>query len=265
LSLLSATHCFAGAWTQPEGNLYTRVAFNYYAADKNFNEDGDRKNFPQQGDFHDANTAIYVEYGFSRELTFIADTTYKYLKYEDNAIKSESWGVGDIDIAARYLVYGTQSSALSVQGLVKIPETYDETDNVPLGNGQYDFELRVLYGHSLYPLLPGYCNFEAGYRFRREAPADEFRYLVEFGIDLSKNAYARAKLDGIQSARNGSHDYDFNGNPSLTNNFDLGKLDICIGYKISNTYGIEIACTPALYGENTAAGITWTIAFVMQR
>jgi protein XagA len=265
LSLFSATYCFAGAWTQPEGKLYARAAFNYFSTDENFDKDGDRVDFPQNGDFYDANTTVYVEYGFTRQLTFIANATYKYLAYEDNAIKSESWGVGDIDIAARYHVYGTQSSALAVQGLVKIPNAYDETDDVPLGNGQYDFEFRVLYGHSLYPLVPGYCNFEVGYRFRRESPADEFRYLVEFGIDMTDHAYARTKLDGILSVGNESHDYDFNGNPSTTNDFDLGKLDICFGYKISSTYGVEIACTPALYGKNTATGVTWTIAFVMNR
>ena len=52
------------------------------------------------------------------------------------------------------------------RGLVKIPETYDEDDDVPLGNGEYEFEGRLLYGKSMWPVIPGYVNLEAAYRKR---------------------------------------------------------------------------------------------------
>lgn len=168
-------------------------------------------------------------------------------------------------MAARYLLCRTSSSAVSIQGLLKIPEAYDESDDVPLGNGQYDLEFRLLYGQSLYPLLPGYCNLEAGYRFRWEEPADEFRYLIEVGIDISPKTYARVKLDGILCMGNENRRLDINGNPSATEDYDLGKLDICLGYKISQTYGVELAYMPSVYGKNTAVGTTWTLAVVIQR
>lgn len=262
---VTAANCFAGAWTMPKGELYARFALNYYTADQNYDEDGDRVDFEQNGDFYDVNGSAYVEYGWLNRVTLIVNTSYKYLEYENDDMTSESYGLADIDLAVRYLLYHGSSNAISIQGLLKVPEAYDESDDVPLGNGQYDLELRILYGQSLYPMIPGYCNFEAGYRFRREEPADEFRYLVEMGIDITPKSYARVKLDGIIGMGNEGHDFDMNGNPTTTEDFDLGKLDVCLGYKISRAYGIEVAYTPALYGKNTAAGSTWTIAFVLHR
>jgi hypothetical protein len=120
-----------------------------------------------------------------------------------------------------------------------------------------------LYGRSLWPHIPGYCSFEAGYRWRLDAPSDELRYLIEFGMDFTKDFYGRIKLDGIYSVDNGSH-FDVSGNPTITNNFDLAKLDMTVGYKISKTLALEAEYTPEIYGKNTAAGATYTIALTYQ-
>jgi protein XagA len=143
--------------------------------------------------------------------------------------------------------------------LVKIPGSYDKNDALPLGNGQFDTELRLLYGRSLYQWLPGYANLELGYRWRAEAPSDEIRYLVEFGVDLTKKIYARAKLDGTLSVDNGKR-LDVGGNPTATNNFDLGKLELAAGYQITPALGLEASYRPDVYGQNTAAGANYSLA-----
>ena len=152
---------------------------------------------------------------------------------------------------------------IAAQTLVKIPEAYNKNDALPVGNGQYDFEVRLLYGRSLYPLIPGYYNFEVGYRWRLGDPSDEVRYLVEFGIDVTKDVYARAKLDGIYSMDNGER-LGTAGNPTTTNNFDIGKLDMALGYKMSKQWGLEFGYTPAIYGQNTSLGATYSIAMAFQ-
>jgi hypothetical protein len=256
--------CFAGAWTLPQGKHYLRIAYNYYKTDDRFADGGGRADFEKNGDFLDTNASFYLEYGLFPRLSLVGNFVYKYLEYEDDGIDSKTYGLGDMEVAARYLLLAPKGGALSLQGLVKIPEAYDETDTVPLGNGQYDVEVRLLYGHSLYPVLPGYVNVEAGYRFRFEEPADEFRYLVEVGGDFTKHLYGRVKLDGILGMGNGDDDRDAFGNPTATEAYDLGKLDICLGYKITKRYAVELGCTPSLYGKNTAAGTTWSVAFVIQ-
>jgi protein XagA len=107
-------------------------------------------------------------------------------------------------------------------------------------------------------------NIEAGYRWRAEDPADEFRYLVEVGSNLGKFFYARTKLDAIVGIGNGDEGADAFGNPTSTLEYDLSKLDLTIGYQITKTLGIELGYAPAVWGETTAKGETWTFAITFQ-
>ncbi len=217
-------------------------------------------NSPASGKFSDFNLSNYLEFGLTDELTVINALAYKWLENDTNQQLFKGYGLGDVDLGLRYqLVNSDKIGVVSSQLLVKIPGPYDQADPLPLGNGQFDTELRLLYGRSLYPLLPGYANVELGYRWRAEDPSDELRYLVEFGLDLSDKFYTRAKLDGTLSMDNGTR-LDISGNPTTTNNFDLGKLDLTVGYKAAANWGVEASYVPAIYGQNTAAGATYTLA-----
>lgn len=262
--ICTVSQAFAGAWTQPAGNSYNRMAVNYYYADRNFTDNGDCMAFANHGEFEDFNLSYYLEYGLTDKTTLLTSLYYKQIEHEDDTIEMRSYGMGDVDLGLKYRLIDVPGGVFSMQGLVKIPELYDEDDSLPLGNGQYDYELRILYGQSLSRLFPGYCNFEIGYRWRTEAPSDEFRYLAEVGMDFSKKFYGRAKLDGILCIGNGKEMLDASGNPTMTTEFDLLKLDLTVGYKLTNDWGLEVAYTPALTGEHTAAGATYTLALSYQ-
>nr|WP_320049693.1 hypothetical protein [uncultured Desulfuromonas sp.] len=262
--LCSASQVLAGAWTQQAGQAYNRLSGNYYAADRNFDEDGDRKKMSDDGKFTDINLNYYVEYGLTDAATVIASVYYKQIKHDDDTIQMKTYGLGDLDLGLKYRVLKLRGGVLAVQGLVKIPELYDETDSMPLGNGQYDVEARILFGHSLASLFPGYCNVEFGYRWRFEDPSDEYRYLIEVGSDLGDKWYTRVKLDGLISADNGEEVLDSRGNPTITTEYDLLKLDVAVGYRIDDALGWEAVYTPALSGEDTAAGATYTLALTYQ-
>lgn len=256
----SATSSLAGAWTAKQNAFYDKLAFNYYYSHETFDSRGNRTGTPNNGKFTDYNLSNYFEYGLFDSLTVINSLAYKWLENDDNSARTKGYGLGDVDLGLRYkLLDSDKIGIVASQLLVKIPGTYDSKDPLPLGNGQFDSELRLLYGRSLYPLIPGYGNVEFGYRWRAEAPSDEIRYLVEFGVDVSKDFYTRAKLDGTLSIDNGKK-RDTSGNPTTTNNFDLGKLDLTVGYKAAPNWGVEASYVPAIYGQNTAAGTTYTLA-----
>jgi hypothetical protein len=260
LLFMAAGSAHAGAWTQKKGSGYHRVAANYYFADENFDSNGDSHSMEKNGEFKDINLNYYGEYGLLDSLTVFGSFYYKDLEREDDEIIHETKGIGDVDLGLRYNLYSGKIGVLSMQGMVKIPELYDDEDSMPLGNGQYDYEARLLYGRSLWPVIPGYMNLEAGYRWRSDEPSDEFRYIVEAGSDLWKGFYTRAKLDGLVSMDNADNKKDALGNPTSTLEYDLLKLDMTLGYKISSAIGLELGYTPAISGENTAKGTTWTIA-----
>ncbi len=260
----SASASFAGAWTAKQGAFYEKAAFNYYYSHETFNSTGSRGGTPNNGKFTDYNLSNYFEYGLLDNLTAINSLTYKWLQNDDNALRSKGVGLGDVDLGLRYKLLDSDSIGIvSTQLLVKIPGPYGAKDPLPLGNGQVDTELRLLYGRSLYPLLPGYANLELGYRARAKDPSDEIRYLIEFGVDLTDAIYTRAKLDGTLSVDNGKK-LDTNGNPTASNNFDLGKLDLTVGYKVEPGWGFEASYVPAIYGQNTAAGATYSFAIYLK-
>jgi len=259
-----AVPSFAGAWTAKQGAYYEKLAVNYYYSHETFDTTGNRAGTPNNGKFTDKNVSNYFEYGLFDNLTAISSLSYKWLENEDNSNRTTGTGLGDVDLGLRYkLLDSDKIGIVSSQLLVKIPGAYSKNDALPLGNGQYDTELRLLYGRSLYPLIPGYGNVEIGYRWRAEDPSDEIRYLIEFGVDVTKTIYTRAKLDGTMSVDNGKK-LDGSGNPTTTNNFDLGKLDLTVGYKVAPNWGIEASYVPALYGQNTAAGATYSLALYLK-
>ncbi len=260
--IFTAGTCFAGAWTATKGAMYHKLSVNYYNADKRFDSDGDKESFSDNGEFTDKNINYYVEYGILDSLTLIGSLSYKWMENEDDFIISKTNGFSDMDLGIKYRLFSGHGSVFSVQGLVKIPEFYDKDDVLALGNGQYDTEIRLLYGQSLYPKLPGYFNVEAAYRFRAEKPADEFRYLVEFGLDFTQHTYGRIKLDGIYGMGNEGGSSWSGGNPSATLNYDLGKLDAALGWKISPEWGIELGFRPEIYGKNISAGDNWSFSVV---
>jgi len=251
---------FAGAWTAKQNAFYEKLAFNYYYSHETFNSTGSRNGTPNNGKFTDYNLSNYFEYGLLDNLTVINSLTYKWIENRDDSTRATARGLGDVDLGLRYkLLDSDKIGIVSTQLLVKLPGGYGKNDPLPLGNGQYDTELKLLYGRSLYPLIPGYGNVEIGYRWRAQDPSDEVRYLIEFGVDVTKSIYTRAKLDGTLSVDNGKKT-DGSGNPTTTNNFDLGKLDLTLGYKAAPNWGVEASYVPALYGQNTAAGATYSLA-----
>ena len=268
LIMLMPTPAFAGAWTAEKGTNYLKGAVNYFETSNRFGDEGVFENF------RNTNFNVYWEHGVRDDLTFFATGSLTDLENRSDGVETSETGVGDIDLGLKYrLINGPV--IVSVQGLFKAPYLYDEDSELPLGNGQEDFEGKILFGKSFGDL--GYGGLELGYRVRTEDPVDEFRFLVEYGFDVSDKVYLRTKLDGIHAA--GSSDILDNNttvdtdnpffieaalNPQLPLEFDLGRLEYTAGYKINDTFGAEITGTTAIYGDNTLSGTNIQFAIVSQ-
>lgn len=260
MALLFSGLVYSGAWTGPKGASYNKIGLNFFSSDKTY--DGNRDSMSSGSTFTDVNLTYYGEYGVADNLTIFGSIPFKSLKSDpDAAAATDNSGIGDVDIGARYNLYNEDWGILSIQGLLKIPEAYDKNDAVPLGSGQYDIEVRLLYGKSLYP-KPMYYGLEVGYRLRTQSPSDEIKYLGEFGYTVSDKIALRAKLDGTLSVKNADTILGAGGNPTLAPDFDLGKLDLTLGYTLKKGRYVELSFAPTLYGRNTANGATISLAYV---
>lgn len=290
-----SSSAWGGAWCMPKGSLYSKLTYNYYFAVDTFDEDGHKRRNPNGSSFRDENITWYNEYGLLDNLTLFASVPYKWLKSryrftEGGDLKSTTFtyeGLGDVDLGIKYGLL-KDPVVLSLQFLTKVAWFYDRDEEVPPGNNQTDYELKVLMGKSLWP-FPGYCGLEMGYRWRTGSPSDEYRYLVEFGMDLVKNLSCRIKLDGIASVKNGNIpkqkpevnayiDYDTGQliktvsepsgsgsaftNPSLGYEYDLGKLEFTLGYACTKSWAFEFTYTNYPYGESIAAGDQYSFGVV---
>lgn len=249
---------FAGAWVAEKGGGYTKLSYNSYSADE---FEGDSPDF---GEFKSSNVTYYGEYGLGNNFAIYGSIAFQQLDQSDaSGVETISKGLGDLDLGVRYQ-WQAEPFVLSTSLLVKLPYLYDEDDALPRGNGQEDVEFKVLIGKSLHPY--GYFGVEAGYRLRTDAPSDEYRYLIEYGIDLNENVYFRTKLDGIQSANNADLIEDGNaeiGNLTLLPEFDLGKVELTLGYNFGQLakerWGLEFTYTKEIYGESTLQGETLSL------
>ena len=251
----------AGAWTAPQGDSYLKGAINFFDTNSRFGPEDGFENF------QNTNFNVYWEYGVQDNLTFFATGSLSDLENTSDGVTTSNTGVGDIDVGLRYrLIDGPV--IVSVQGLFKAPYLYSEDNELPLGNGQEDFEGKLLFGKSFGEL--GYGGLEVGYRVRTEDPVDEFRVLVEYGFDVNDKTYLRTKLDNIIAA--GSSDSLDAGignlpvgvalNPQIPLEFDLGRLEYTAGYKFNDRIAAEVTGTTAVYGDNTLRGTNIQFAIV---
>jgi len=250
------TLAHAGAWTAPKGDVYLKGAVNYFETSSRFGPD-DLAGFEN---FKDLNFNVYLEYGLQDNLTFFTTTAFKDIENTASGVTTSNSGIADVDLGLRYNLTN-EPAVISIQGLFKAPFLYDENASLPLGNGQIDLEGKLLIGKSFG--AAGYAGLEAGYRFRAKAPVDEFRYLIEYGVDISKQAYFRTKLDGTLGLGSVDTALVLNAtNPSLPLAFDLGKLEYTVGYKINKTIAAELTGTTNVYGDNTLKGTNIQFAIV---
>ena len=256
---LLPSQAFAGAWTAKQGDQYLKGAVNYFETSNRFGPEDGFENF------RNINFNVYWEYGIQDNLTFFSTGSLTNLENQADGVETSQTGVGDIELGLRYrLIDGPV--IVSVQGLFKAPYLYDDDADLPLGNGQEDFEGKILFGKSFGKY--GYGGLEAGYRFRTDDPVDEFRFLVEYGFDVNEQLYLRTKLDNIIAAQSSDVDDvvalspELALNPQLPLEFDLGRLEYTAGYKFTDTLAGEITGTTAVYGDNTLSGTNIQVALV---
>ena len=258
---------WGGAWTPGAGKAYLKLASNHFSSNANYNGDGDlidpfadiEGSFSK---FTDDHLSFYGEVGLTDRLALTGSLAYKEIKqrtktaFFDVAVENNGWA--DVELGLTYQST-TGKHVFSVAGLAKLPYLYDEDEFFPLGNGQEDFEGRLLYGTSLNRWF--YAGLEAGYRFRLDEPSDEIRFQGELGGSLAR-VYARTKYRGIRSQ--GDLETGNSLNPILNPSFDLDEWELTAGVRVLKNWYVEATWTDTVAGKNVAGGELVQVAVVLQ-
>lgn len=291
---------FAGAWTMKKHKMYNRFVYNHFQSDEVYTTHGSTKDMPMDGRFYDHNINWYQEFGVTDDLTFISSLYYKWLYSKDKYKYQNGYGPGDAEFGLKYKVY-EGPVVVSMQALYKYGRLYGE-ETPPIGNRQDDFEIRLLTGKSLWPFPGycgfevGYRVREGRpadeVRFLAELGVDFNKYFygrIKFdgtwgmGNADIKHTYmprspARTEPDvnGLLSSGitppdvTSSPEHDsvssslsiLSINPTITQEYNILKADMALGWHITPELGCELGFTPTIWGENTAKGYTWSMAVV---
>ncbi len=248
--LLIHEHAFAGAWVQEKGKGLSITTATWYVSSDFWDQDRHLNNGPH---YRKLEINPLLEYGVTENITvginaFIPDI--------QAAGQGTSFGVGDVELLGRYRLWKSDYSVISTQLLVKIPETYD-SDKLPLlGQGQYDVEWRLLYGHGWrWGENNWYFNAEGGFRKRFGEPADEIRFDWRVGRkSIGDKWVIDFKQENIIGLRNNSGTTLNDPFRERSADYDLYKATLSVLYWVNPSVGLQAGITQDVYGRNTGRG-----------
>ncbi len=245
----------AGAWSQPKGHYYAKLSGILYTSDEVYNDMGVRQAQGMDNDSFDGTQGfLYVEYGLQDRLTIIGQVNAGVLASMNDLVKSETTGIGDFDIGAKYqLVDGP--IVLTPFVTMKIPTGYNEHYDPPMGTGNADLELRLLAARSLYP-LPLYIGVESGYRFRKGEYSNQIPYFVELGATPQPKLFVKGYVAGVDTRVGSEESIGEVGNLQVSEG-NFAKMGINGAYNLTGRLWIDILAERTFDGENVGAGVSW--------
>ena len=143
LVLPAASSTWAGAWTVPRDRWYFEHFYRYYGSKNTFDNRGDSSRRTKTAHFSDIRNEWKLEYGLTNWLNLLVSAPYQSAHYRDDSVDLLNSGVGDIYVRAKLRPF-VQPVTTSVQFSWKIPSAYDPKVSPGLGDGQVDFESRLL-------------------------------------------------------------------------------------------------------------------------
>ena len=271
----------AGAWTQPQGGFYSKLAGLSFSSLAYLDTDGERHDraVDPQEELSDRGLSAYLEYGLLDRLTLVASLPYKSLSFTnpresryfealDSTIVRQhpdqtASGLADLELRLRWrLLLDPAVVSLAAGGKfplgyevpTEIPESY-----VPLGTGETDGEVRLLVGKSLYP-VPGYVTGTLGYRRRGGEYGDELFHGLEAGYSWNR-LLVKGVVEGIQTLGDCGATGEMGGLVGDQNNL---KLSPGLIWSINDRLEVSADLFHIAAGCNTAAGTTWALGLAFK-
>jgi len=269
LLLAAPVAASAGAWTLPRGELWTKVAFfrqktdEWYLASPEFRdggvqETGTRQPYRFGGRY--ASRAVFAEavYGVTDRLDVGAQVPFFAQQYRDDTrLDSPSEvGIGDVRVFTKYRI-SSRPAVVSLKLATKAPvgDFRNEDGIIPVGEGQWDFDIVGQVGRSFWP-LPLYANLDLGYRVRLKNeevdrdPGDEWFFTAEAGVNLGSRLLLVTKLEGLRGEP--STDFGVIENRSQIRRITYLSPTLMIG--LWDETAAELGVRYSLNGRNFPAG-----------
>lgn len=251
---------WAGAWTQPTGAYYFRIAAAGIDTRSRYDGSGARVPFqsleatPRDAAYAMRELRAYGEIGLSERVTGYGSLTYKSVAVEDPAARRATRGAGDLWLGSRFRLTAAGAPPVSLAFETWLPTGYDPAAQPALGTGALDGAVRVVAG------LSGrgwYTTGDVGWMARGGEYADQWLATAEAGGSLARVGgrvvLRLAEAVGAPPARATGFD-PARANPRMA------QLDVSLGYEVGAGTRLELGIAHALRGRETLAGNTIELA-----
>lgn len=189
-ALLLSPWAADGQWVEEPGEGWFDLTAYHLDTREAFGADGEKRDFVAGG--HAVSTSLFVTVagGLAPGLDGWIQLPYHRLRYDDFSGDRLRRGVGDTRVYLRTAPLRLAGSELpfALRGGVKMPvgDFAVDSEVIPLGDGQRDWELLAELGHSFHP-LPAYVSGWVGHRWREPNErslrdfGDEWFFLLQGG------------------------------------------------------------------------------------
>jgi hypothetical protein len=258
----SSATAWAGAWTQPKGKTWFRAGTMFQSTNERYFIDGSRIPYFFEGHNRTVGLFFDFEHGVTERLEVNAHLPFFGIAFNDLADDRQSHGIGDVRAGARYNVLQGPLVA-TIGGRIKFPtgEFVNDAEIIPVGEGQYDFEVRGELARSFWP-RPAYVTGLIGYKFRTKNEkngidyGDEIFWSVEGGYHVTSRIMLKAVFWGLYGLETTAFDLPL---PSLTR--QIAYLEPGILLELAPSRGIEVSVPFTLWGQNWPAGPVVSVGF----
>ena len=248
LGLLICTELHAGAWTVDgdPGQLINNFSFS--TSDRSVDRYGDSKHAETYKKWE---YNPYFEYGVTNAVTFGLSLSLQDVTQRIANIDEQNANIADSEFFVRTRLYTDGQNVISIQPLIKVPGEYGKNDQPALGQKQFDYEMRLLYGRSFGDNGRHYWNNELAYRLRSGIPGDEWRLATGLGYRLTDSWQILGEAQGTFAA-----DGAGSGNALLSNayDYDLVKLQLSGLYIFNPKWALQLGVFQTVYERNTGEG-----------
>ncbi len=243
-------------WVEAPGAGWSALAVYHQDTRERFGADGEVREFFAEGRAVTTSSFLTVAMGLAPGVDGWGQLSFHRLRYDDLLEDRTSTGFGDMRfwLRAAPLRWMGIDLPVAVRAGVKVPAgDFDvNTDVVPLGDGQRDWEVMAEAGHSFWPRSL-YLSGWVGYRWReenRESLKDfgnEFFYFVQAGNRIGPVAW-KAAVDGWNGESGATEGIAV---PSFQR--DLIQIQSSLGLD-AGPGQVEMGARFALGGRNLPAG-----------
>jgi hypothetical protein len=253
----------AGAWVLPTHRSWAQVSVLHQDTTERYFLTGERIPYFFDGRNRTTGAFLDVRHGVADRLELALQVPLYRLDFDDLADRRRSAGLGDLRLTGRWNWLRKGSTVATVGAAVKFPtgKFVNDAEVVPVGEGQYDFDVSAEAGHSFWPRA-AYATALAGYRVRTRnkqngiSPGDELFWSVEGGHRIVSRLSAKVVVRGLHGERSTSFGLEI---PTLKR--EAVYVQPGLVWDLGPDRGIELALPFTVRGRNWPAGLTAGVGF----